>query len=109
LIDDGLGRFTSSYCTALEDPVPQSTLIKVASKRCCSVEPLKQPTSSAAASRALRNAVDIIDHIGSSSCVNQADVIGRKHGRISVKLIALAGACLRLLIKVIKFIPRERF
>ena len=49
---------------SFRDPVPQSTLIKVASKRCCSVEPLKQSTSSAAASRALRNAVDIIDHVG---------------------------------------------
>lgn len=90
---------TLPLLTALEDPVPQSTLIKVASKRCYSVEPLKQPTSSAAASRALRNAVDIIDHVGSSSCVNQTDVIGRKHGGIPVKLIAPAGACLRLLIK----------
>ena len=43
---------------------------------------------------------------GSSSCVNKADVIDRKHGKSSVKLIAIAGACLRLLIKVIKFIPK---
>lgn len=85
----------ASPLSTLEDPVPQSTLIKVDSKRCWSVGPLKHPTSSAAARRALRNAVGIIDHIGSSCFVNRVDVIGRKHGRNSVKFIALAGGCLR--------------
>jgi hypothetical protein len=85
----------------------QSTLIKVSSKRCWSVGPLKHPTFSAAARRALRNVVDIIDHLRHSLCLNRENVIGREDGGISAKLIALAGSCLRFLI-VIKFNIKEK-
>ena len=57
-----IGSGTSPF-SAPENPVPQSTFIKVDSKRCWTVEPLKHPTFSAAAGRALRNVVDIIDHV----------------------------------------------
>lgn len=101
-----IGSGTSSF-VASENPVPQSTSIKVDSKRCCSVGPLKRPTFSAAAGKALRNAVDIIDHIKSSLCLNRENVIGRENGGISAKLINLAGTCFRLLI-VIKLNIKEK-
>lgn len=104
-----IGSGTSPF-SASENPVPQSTLIKVDSKRCWLVEPLKRPTSSRLQERHRETfSTSLLCQAQPLPTVINVNVIDRGHGGIPVKLIAVAGNCLRFLI-VIKFIPkRKRF